>query len=134
MKQILLLISLLIMNTQVSANDDLAAKMQEMSASFRVIGELMRSDVVTEAHVDAAISLQKATAQAALFFPDSAVEDSAKLQYSRLMIELINTAINLEAQAMAIVDTPDADLTNIREIIGEMSGLRRSGHRFFRTR
>ena len=61
-------------------------------------------------------------------------QDSAKLQYSRLMIELINTAINLEAQAMAIVDTPDADLTNIREIIGEMSGLRRSGHRFFRTR
>lgn len=134
MKQILLLVTLLLMNIQLSANENLAAKMQEMNTSFRVLGELMRSEVVTEGHIEAAVSLQKLTAQAALFFPDSAVEDSSKLQFTTLMIELINAAIDLEIEAKVILDGQSTDMSKIREIIIEMSGLRRSGHRFFRTR
>jgi hypothetical protein len=94
----------------------------------------MRSEVVTETHIEAAISLQKLTAQAALFLPDSAVEDSSKLQFTTLMIELINAAIDLEAEGRLLLDGQSTDLSKVREIILEISGLRRSGHRFFRTR
>ena len=134
MKKAILLFSLLLMNSYASANEELAAKMQEMLAPFKVIGGVMRGEPVSEDHIAAASTLQKVTAQAALIYPDTAVDDSTKLQYIRLMVELMNASIEFESEAKLFVDGESSDLENIRGAIKKMSDLRRSGHRFFRTR
>lgn len=133
-----LLLSILILTSSVAsfAQDARPLRfkdyMKRVAGQFGQISQVLRNKEATEKELGHVKALQNHIADILLVYPEKAVSDLDKLEYSRLMSRLMKESLKLEVEIESLLTLANGDTTAFQVVFKNMEAIRNEGHTRFR--
>ena len=97
MKHLIIIVSLFLLSLGVQAADStLADEMKASGEQFRVIALAVRNKAVGNEELKASKALARSMANGSVIYPDTATNDTEKLQYVHWMADSVKKCLELE--------------------------------------